>query len=602
MKELIKHRIGKLRLNMQKAGLDACIIYGTDPHLSEYLPAHWQTRPFISGFTGSAGMVIISQQKAALWTDSRYFLQAENELSGTDIELVKLRIPGHPEPDEWMKTNLKPGANVGTDEWCISARQFEVLKKSLAQSGITLIESGDLLNSIWTDRPALPDSPVYEHELRFACTDRQTKLTNICSELENAGANLQIITALDDLAWTFNLRGTDVECNPVFMAYACISREQTTLFIDDKKISPELKNKLGAERIQIKAYAGLTDFLRQLPSSARILFDTDRTNQAIRKNIPDHCVLIEAMSVPCKLKAIKTEAEICNIRQAMRKDGAAMVEFLYWLNHNLEITRVTEYTIAEKLTEFRSRQPDFKGISFFPIVGYKEHGAIVHFHVSEENALPIEKNGFLLFDSGGQYLDGTTDITRTIALSALTQQQKTDFTLVLKGMISLSRAKFPVGTRGYHLDVLARKDLWKHGLNYGHGTGHGVGYFLNVHEGPMSIRQEFNDRIIEAGMVLSNEPALYRLGEYGLRTENMMVCVKDETSGFGDFLSFDTLTLCPIDIGAIDKNLLDKEEICWLNIYHQRVLDELSPMLDEKLTVFLKELTQPMSNQPGSTK
>jgi len=399
---------------------------------------------------------------------------------------------------------------------------------------------------------------------------------------------------LDDLAWTFNLRGSDVEFNPIFMAYACVSKDQTILFIDDKKLSQELKNKLEVEGIQIKAYIDFIDFLRQLPATAKILVDPDRTNHSILKNIPAHCKVIEGLSVPCRLKAIKTEDEIRNIRQAMRKDGVAMVEFLYWLEKNLGKIPVTEFTVAEKLTEFRAKQPEFKGISFFPIVGYKEHGAIVHFHVSEDNALPIEKDGFLLFDSGGQYCDGTTDITRTVALSELTIRQKTDFTLVLKGMISLTLAKFPTNTRGYHLDILARKDMWQHGMNYGHGTGHGVGYFLNVHEGPMSIRQEFNDRVIEAGMVLSNEPAFYRLDEYGLRTENMMVCIKDESNEFGDFLRFDTLTLCPIDTNAIDKSLLNQEEIEWLNNYHQWVYKELASIVNDELKSYLKELTKPI--------
>ena len=577
---------------MQEVSLDAYIIYGTDPHLSEYLPAHWQTRPFISGFTGSAGMVIVSSEKAALWTDSRYFLQAEEELSGTGIELVKMRTPGYPEPAEWLKVNLKAKAKVGTDESCISVNQFRAIQNSLDQSGISLKESGDLLNDIWTDRPPLPDSAIYEHELKFACTNRITKIETICSELEKSGANLQIITALDDLAWTFNLRGNDVECNPVFLAYAAISKEKTALFVEITKLPSALKIKLETEGIQIKTYNDLPTYLKQLPKTVKILLDPDRTNHAILKNIPTSCKVIEGLSVPCRLKAIKTEAEIRNIRQAMRKDGVAMLEFLFWLENNLGKIPVTEFTVAEKLTEFRSKQPDYKGISFFPIVGYKEHGAIVHFHVTEENALSIEKNGFLLFDSGGQYLDGTTDITRTVALSELTDRQKTDFTLILKGMISLSMAKFPVNTRGYHLDILARKNLWKHGLNYGHGTGHGVGYFLNVHEGPMSIRQEFNDRAIEAGMVISNEPALYRLGEYGIRTENLIVCVKDETTGFGDFLKFDTLTLCPIDSKAIDKSLLNPEEIEWLNSYHQMVFEELEPLVNDELRSFLEKLTR----------
>jgi len=594
VKELIKERISALRAKMKIARIEAYIIYGTDPHLSEYLPSHWQTRPFISGFTGSAEMVIISSEKAALWTDSRYFLQAEEQIQGTGIELVKMRTPGHPEPADWLVQNLKTSDSVGTDESCISVNQFRSIQQKLDQAGIFLKESGDLLNEIWINRPSLPDSAIYEHDLKFACTGRKTKIAAICGELEKLGADLQIITALDDLAWTFNLRGSDVEFNPVFMAYAAISKRESILFLEDKKLPSELKTKLETEGIKIRAYRELTDFLRNLPFSTRILLDPDRTNQAILKNIPSQNLIIEGLSIPCQLKAIKSEAEINNIMQAMRKDGVAMVEFLYWLKNNLGKVSVNEYNVAEKLIEFRSEQPDFKGISFFPIVGYKEHGAIVHFHVSEDNALPIEKDGFLLFDSGGQYLDGTTDITRTIALSKLTSQQKTDFTVVLKGMISLTLAKFPVNTRGYHLDILARKDMWQHGLNYGHGTGHGVGYFLNVHEGPMSIRQEFNDRVIEAGMVLSNEPALYRLGEYGLRTENMIVCMKDETTEFGNFLRFDTLTLCPIDTNAIDKNLLNPEEIDWLNNYHKKVFEELAPLLNEELKGYLKELTRPV--------
>lgn len=593
MKELIKERIGRLRLVLQKKGLDACVIFGTDPHLSEYLPEHWQTRRFISGFTGSAGTVIITGNKAALWTDSRYFLQAENELAGTGIDLVKLRVPGQPTPEEWLKINLGKGSKVGTDEWCIAHSQYRSMQKNLQTGGISLVAAGDVLDEFWTGRPALPESPIFEHELKFACTDRKTKIETICSELAKSGADLQIITALDDLAWTFNLRGTDVECNPVFVGYGSVSQAEQVLFTSLKKLSPELQVKLKSEGIQLKEYNEIINYLENLPAGTRLFVDPDRTSQAILEHIPESSRIIEGLSFPTRLKALKTEAEIANIRQAMRKDGVAMVEFLYWIENNIGKIPVTEYTVAEKLSEFRALQPEFKGISFFPIVGYKEHGAIVHFHVTAENALPVEKDGFLLFDSGGQYSDGTTDITRTVALSELTDQQKKDFTLVLKGMISLTLAKFPVNTRGYHLDILARKDMWKHGLNYGHGTGHGVGYFLNVHEGPMSIRQEFNDRTIEPGMVLSNEPALYRLGEYGLRTENMIVCAKDKSTEFGDFLRFDTLTLCPIDTNAIDKQLLSSEEISWLNNYHQKVYDELEPLLRTELKKFFRDLTKP---------
>lgn len=594
MKELIKQRILALRQEMSHSQLDAYIIYGTDPHLSEYIPSYWQTRAFISGFTGSAGLVIVTAQKAALWTDSRYFIQAEEELKGTDIELVKMRVAGQPLPDEWLSMNLFEGAVVGTDETCISIHQFRSMEQSLQKASIQLKGTNDLLNAVWNERPSLPNDKIYEHELRYACIDRKDKLEAICKQLAVLGADRQIITALDEIAWAFNLRGSDVDCNPVFLAYALVSREQTILFIDNKKISPVLKAKLQVDGIQIHDYDELTAYLEHLPLSAHILIDPERTNYSILKNIPVNCKVIESISVPCKLKAVKSANEIKNIRQAMRKDGVAMLEFLYWLKNVLPSHPVDEYLCAQKLIEVRESKPGYKGISFYPIVGYKEHGAIVHFHVSAENAMPVSQEGFLLFDSGGQYLDGTTDITRTIALSEMNDQQKKDYTLVLKGMIALSMAKFPVGTRGYHLDILARKDLWNHGLNYGHGTGHGVGYFLNVHEGPMSIRQEFNEHTIEPGMVLSNEPGLYRQGEYGIRTENMIVCIKESSTEFGEFLRFDTLTLCPIDTAAIEKKLLNAQETEWLNNYHKRVFEELEPLVNQELKVFLKEQTKPV--------
>lgn len=594
MKEPIKQRIPALRQVMKANNLDAFIIYGTDPHLSEYIPSYWQTRSFISGFTGSAGLVIVTDQKAALWTDSRYFLQAEEELKDTEIDLVKMRVPGQPSPAEWLKMNLREGAVVGTDEKCISIHQFKIMENSLKEASIAFTGTADLLETVWIDRPSLPDNKIYEHEIRYACVERKEKIEAICKQLDTLGADRQIITALDEIAWTFNLRGSDVDCNPVFLAYAIVSREQPILFIDNKKLPPVLKGKLQVEGIQIKNYNALTDYLEHLPSSAHILIDPERTNYSILKNIPARCKVIEHLSVPCLLKAVKSKAEISNIHQAMRKDGVAMVEFLYWLKNILPSHPVDEYLCAQKLIEFRESKPGYKGISFTPIVGYKEHGAIVHFHVTDENAIPVRQDGLLLFDSGGQYLDGTTDITRTVALSEVTDQQKKDYTLVLKGMIALSMAKFPVGTRGYHLDILARQNLWQNHLNYGHGTGHGVGYFLNVHEGPMSIRQEFNEQVIQPGMVLSNEPGLYRQGEYGIRTENMIVCVEDKTTTFGEFLGFETLTLCPIDTVAIDKGLLSNQEIEWLNNYHQKVYDELGPLVNEELKTYLWELTKPI--------
>lgn len=594
MKELIKKRLARLRAEMDRQKLQATLIFGTDPHLSEYLPAHWQTRSFISGFTGSAGMVIIATEKAALWTDSRYFLQAENELEGTGIELVKMRTAGHLEPVAWLKANLSKGNVVGTDEWCISANQFSGFKNELAEAGILLKESGDLLSDIWDDRPPLPDAPIYEHELQFACTPRKEKIAAVIGKMKEKNADFHIISALDDLAWTFNLRGSDIECNPLFLGYAIISADKQILFIQPNKISGELEKILKSDGITIAGYDEFPAYIAQLPAGVRVLIDRDRTTHAVVGNISESCTIVHGLSVPCQLKACKTDAEIANIRNAMKKDGVAMTEFLYWLKNSGGNEHITEFSVAQKLIEMREKQAHFRGISFYPIVGYKEHGAIVHFHVNEANALPVRKDGFLLFDSGGQYLDGTTDITRTVALSEPTDQQKTDFTLVLKGMIALSIAKFPKGTRGYHLDILARNPLWQNGLNYGHGTGHGVGYFLNVHEGPMSIRQDFNEQTIEPGMVLSNEPALYRQGAYGIRTENVIVCRPSTSNEFGEFLEFETLTLCPIDTKAIEKELLTTAEIQWLNSYHERVYAELVPMIDDKLRLFFKEITRPI--------
>lgn len=593
MNEIIS-RIEELRKKMALINIDAYIIYGTDPHLSEYLPDYWQTREFISGFTGSAGTVIILKNKAALWTDSRYFIQAEKQIKNTGIELMKLRTPGYPEQLEWLELNLKPGMKVGVDEWCISENNFKKLKSGLNKNGIELIEVGDILENIWIDRPKMPLTEIYEHDLKYAGISRGDKIKSVLQELKNKRADLQVLSALDDIAWLFNLRGNDVEYNPVFMAWAVISASETVLFIENNKISTALQSKIRNEQINIKDYNEIESFLQSLSDSVSILIDADKTNHAIFNSLPAKSIIINSISIPCKLKSRKTCIEIRNIKNAMKKDGAALIEFLFWLKINLGKIDISEFTIAEKLCEFRKKQENYKGLSFYPIVGYKEHGAIVHFHVQKSNALNISNEGFLLFDSGGQYLDGTTDITRTIALSELSAAQKSDFTLVLKGMIALSSAIFPVNTKGYHLDILARKDLWSNGLNYGHGTGHGVGFFLNVHEGPMSIRQEFNDCPIEEGMVLSNEPALYRDGLYGIRTENLIYCTNKNSGNYGDFLGFETLTLCPIDTNAIDKNLLTPDEIIWLNSYHEKVYDELKELLSEELKQFLQELTKPI--------
>ncbi len=587
-----QQRINTLREQMKRAGIQAFYISGTDPHQSEYVPECWQSRSYISGFTGSAGLVVITLKEAALWTDSRYFLQAENELKDTGIQLMKQRIEGTPSPAQWLSQQLESGDKLGIDESCMSIDQFQNLQKELSISKIEVKPVGDLLEQIWHNRPGLPVNPIYEHDIQFAGRSRQQKLVQIQQEMAKEKADYLLITALDDIAWTFNLRGSDVDYNPVFLGYAVVGKSECFLFVDEQKMDSGLLVKLQKEGIQIKPYAEIANVLNELKGS--ILIDPSKTNQKLLNSIQKSTKIITGISIPTLLKAIKTKEEINGFYNAMKKDGVAMVEFLYWLNKTVGKETITEYDAALKLNELRGNQEHFKGISFYPIVGYRDHGAIVHFKVTEEIANEIHPEGFLLFDSGGQYLDGTTDITRTVALSEPTSEEKKDYTLVLKGMIDLTMTEFPENTKGCNLDIIARKPLWDEGLNYGHGTSHGIGYFLNVHEGPMSIRQEFNEHAIKPGMVMSNEPAFYREGKYGIRTENVIVCVEKEDKGFGQFLGFETLTLCPIEKKAIDINLLNQKEIAWLNEYHKLVFDKLSLLLNDEKVVFLKELTSPI--------
>jgi Xaa-Pro aminopeptidase len=589
MGEIIRKRIDRLRQKMKELGIDAYYISGTDPHQSEDLPQHWQSRQFITGFTGSMGMVAITAHEAALWTDSRYFIQAVNELEGTGIRLMKLRTEGVPAPDEWLGSMLPKESITGTDARCMSFNQFRNFKLSLKKKEIEFQHSDDLLAPLWTEREPIPQSLVFEHELQYAGRSRLDKIDLIRQQIKRSGANATIISALDDLAWTFNLRGSDIICNPVFIAYGLICDNTICLYINPEKLPSEISIKLNNEGISLKPYEAIFEELQQL--KGKILIDPDRTNQALVESLSNDVEIIEQVSVPALLKSIKSETELKHIRQTMKKDGAAMINFLYWLNKTIGKEPISDYDMAMQLDYFRSLQEDYQGASFPPIIGYKDTGAIIHRRVVKENAVTVSKEGILLIDSGGQYLSGTTDITRTITLSEPIQQQKEDFTIALKGMISLTMACFPAGLRGCNLDILARKAMWDQGINYGHGTSHGVGYFLNVHEGPMNIRMEYNENPIRPGMVLSNEPGIYREGLYGVRTENMMVCVEREKTAFGQFYGFETLTLCPIDLKLIDKNLLTSKEIGWINDYHEWCYKELSPLLNEEKKSFLKSLT-----------
>jgi len=589
----IRNRLKTLRMEMLKHDLDAWYISGTDPHASEYLPDRWQTRAFISGFTGSFGVVVVTQEEAGLWTDSRYFLQAEEQLKGSGIKMFKLRVPDAILPEEWLAKKLDSGSKVGFDPQTLTVAGYRSLNNSLLKKGIGTVQTSDLFEKIWENRPEISKDEIIELETKYAGWSRKEKRELVASKLKEATADFQVVTALDELAWVFNLRGSDIAYNPVFTGYGVVGKNEAALFIDPAKISAELRGLLEKERVEIFNYAEFWEWLKSV-KGRKILIDTSSANYAVWDALHDDNSLQEETSVISLLKAQKNETELAGFREAMKKDGAALVELLFWLKNNIGKEKITEYTVAQKLAECRAKQDGFRGESFPPIVGYKEHGAIVHLNVGPDDALPLEKEGILLFDSGGQYLNGTTDITRTVALGEVTPQQKTDFTLVLKGMMALTMAVFPEGTKGANLDVLARKALWENGLNYGHGTSHGVGHFLNVHEGPMSIRQEFNPVPLKLGMVMSNEPGLYRKGEYGIRTENMIVCVEKGNTDFGKFLGFDTLTLCPIDTSLIDKDLLTEKEIDWLNSYHIKVREELKPLLSEELLAFLEELTQPL--------
>ena len=580
-------RINLLRGLMFEKGIHAYLIYGTDPHLSEYVPDAWRSREWITGFTGSYGKVVITLNRAVLWTDSRYFIQAEIQLSGTGIEIIKDRQADTISVDNWLDRELNAGSVVAIDGMTISATEANVLELKLGAKGITLDLKVDLVSAIWENRPILSQAIVSDFSVRFAGRSRSEKLTEIRNQLIENEAEATLICQLDDVAWSFNLRGTDISYNPLFTSYGYIDQQQVILFVKDEKVPEMLRVDLEKEGIQVINYESIYSFLEQVKSSPFYL-DPDRTNSVLYRIIAQKCKVINGLSVPTLLKSIKNEVEISGIREAHVRDGVAMINFLYWFDQNFGKENITELTVGEKLKAFRSEQALFKGESFSPIIGFGPHGAIVHYCATPETEVEIQPDGILLFDSGGHYLDGTTDITRTISTGQVTSQQQSDFTLVLKGMIQLAKSVFPTNTNGYSLDILARMSLWNNGLNYGHGTGHGVGHYLSVHEGPMSIRPEFNSEPIREGQIITDEPGLYRQGEYGIRIENVLVCKKERQTDFGHFLSFDTLTLCPIDRKLVNKQLLNKEELNWLNTYHTRVFEELGSRLNGDILDWLK--------------
>lgn len=593
MKTNIPERIAALREAMKQHKIDAYIIPTSDPHMSEYPADCWKYREWISGFTGSAGTVIITADKAGLWTDSRYFLQASTQLEGTGIELFKMMLPETPTIPAFLTHELKEGQTVGLNGETYSLADARSLEKALAEKEIKLNTNASLIDPIWKERPAIPEAPMFEMPVELSGKSTEDKLIDINKMLHKAGADCTILSALDEVAWTFNIRGTDIAYNPVVISYAFVSEKESVLFVNPKKIPAEIAEHLKKEGVTLADYGMLATFLSRLPERTRVFIDSKRTNVAIYNALPKSSILIEGISPANHLKSIKNEAEIKGFRNAVLKDGIAMTKFYFWLEKMLKAgEKVTELSAAAKLTALRSEQPQYVMDSFASISSYGPHGAVVHYSPTPETDTELKTDSLYLLDSGAQYLDGTTDITRTIALcDEPSEQMKKDFTRALKGTIGIAKCKFPAGIRGCLIDAFARKALWDAGINYLHGTCHGIGHCLNVHEGPQSIRMEENPVILEPGMVMSDEPAMYRPGEYGIRTENMILIREDSETEFGKFLGFETLTLCYIDTKLVIPSMLSVREHAWLNKYHQMVYDLVSPHLNEEEKAWLKEKT-----------
>ena len=591
MKQSIKERIHALRMTFRPNNIKAFIIPSTDPHLSEYVAPYWMSREWISGFTGSAGTVVILMDKAGLWTDSRYFLQAEKELEGSGITLYKEMLPETPSITKFLCQNLKPGESVSIDGKMFSVQQVEQMKEDLAPYQLQVNLFGDPLKNIWKDRPSMPDAPAFIYDVKYAGKSCGEKVAAIRTELKKKGIFALFLSSLDEIAWTLNLRGSDVHCNPVIVSYLLVTQDEVVYFISPEKITQEVNEYLQEQQVSLRKYYEAESFLNSF-AGENILIDPKKTNYAIYSAINPACKVVRGESPVTLLKAIRNEQEIAGIHHAMQRDGVALVKFLKWLEASVLSGKETELSVDRKLHEFRAAQPLYMGESFDTIAGYKEHGAIVHYSATEESDVTLQSKGFLLLDSGAQYLDGTTDITRTIALGELTEEEKTDYTLILKGHIALAMAKFPAGTRGAQLDVLARMPIWSHGMNFLHGTGHGVGHFLSVHEGPQSIRMNENPIVLQPGMVTSNEPGVYKAGSHGIRTENLTLVCKDKEGMFGEYFKFETITLCPICKKGIIKEMLTAEEVKWFNDYHQTVYKKLSPSLNEEEKKWLLEATK----------
>lgn len=592
-KQTIAARLAALREEMRREHLSAFIFPSSDPHNSEYVPSRWEGRKWISGFDGSAGTAVVTLHSAALWTDSRYFLAAEEQLAGTEFQLMRERVDGTPSIAEWIATEIEgaESTEIGVDGMCMTYAECSDLKTDLKHNGgITVRTNLDILDRIWTDRPSVPLNPVSIQPIEYAGESCHDKLGRIRSSLLRRGAGGMLMTQLDDIAWTLNLRGTDVHCTPVFVAWLIVAEEVAVLYIKDEKLSPEVIEYLNAEGVAVDDYDNIIDALNSYDGYT-LLIDPATTNYTLSQ-LRGNFNLVSAPSPVPEMKAIKNEVECNGFRNAMQRDGVAMVKFLKWLEEAVPKGCETELSVSAKLRQLRAEQPLFKDESFDTIAGYEEHGAIVHYEPTPDTDVPLRPEGFLLLDSGAQYLDGTTDITRTIQLGKVTDLHRRVYTLVLKGHLSLQNLCFPRGAAGTQLDAVARVAMWCEGMNFMHGTGHGVGSYLSVHEGPHQIRQEYRPAPMLEGMTVTDEPGLYLVGKFGVRIENTLLTVPYMTTEFGKFLRFEPLTLCPIDTRPIVVDMLSTEELGLLNAYHKMVYERLSPMLDEEHKAWLADKTR----------
>ena len=594
---MIQERIEKLRELMKKNNIDAYLVPTNDFHSSEYVGEYFKCRKYITGFTGSAGSAVITATEAKLWTDGRYFIQAAAELEGTGVELMKIGVEGVPTIKDYLKATLKDGQTLGFDGRCVDYRYAKELEELLASNGVKIAYEKDLIDEIWTDRPAISKEPVMLLDTKYCGQSREDKLSQIRKLMEEKKADMYILTSLDDIAWLFNIRGNDIQCNPVVLSYAVIEKANAVIYAADEAFSDEVKAELEKAGTELRPYNDIYEEVKKISSDKTVFIDGSKANYAIVKNIPTDVTLINEPNLTLLPKAVKNPTEVENERIAHIKDGVAVTKFMYWLKKNVGKMKITEISAAEYLESLREQGENYIGPSFEPIVAYGANAAMCHYSATPESDTELLPESFVLFDTGGQYLEGTTDITRTIALGPCSEEQKKHYTAVLKGHLNLAAARFPYGARGVNLDILARAALWEMGLDYNHGTGHGVGYFLNVHEGPNSFRWKIIDgktdsAVLEEGMITSNEPGFYLEGKYGIRTENMVVCVKAEKTEYGQFMKLENLTLVPMDIDAIYMPMMTELDKARLNSYHREVYEKISPYLDDEERAWLKEATK----------